>query len=50
MLADGVDAFRDLRRWRNFVLSLRDRGLAGVEFLVLDDHAGLRRGAARDPA
>jgi putative transposase len=28
--------------WREFVSGLRDRGLAGVEFVVSDDHAGLR--------
>jgi putative transposase len=29
--------------WRDFLLSLRDRGLHGVEFVVSDDHQGLRR-------
>ena len=29
--------------WRDFLVSLRDRGLAGVEFVVSDDHAGLRK-------
>jgi putative transposase len=28
--------------WRDFLLKLRQRGLAGVEFVVSDDHAGLR--------
>jgi transposase-like protein len=28
--------------WRDFLLGLRQRGLAGVEFVVADDHAGLR--------
>jgi transposase-like protein len=28
--------------WRDFLLGLRDRGLTGVEFVVADDHAGLR--------
>jgi putative transposase len=28
--------------WREFVVGLRDRGLAGVEFVVSDDHPGLR--------
>jgi putative transposase len=28
--------------WRAFLLSLRERGLAGVEFVVSDDHAGRR--------
>jgi transposase-like protein len=29
--------------WRDFLLGLRERGLAGVEFVVSDDHAGLRQ-------
>jgi putative transposase len=29
--------------WRDFLLGLRERGLSGVEFVVSDDHAGLRR-------
>jgi putative transposase len=28
--------------WREFVARLRDRGLTGVEFVVSDDHPGLR--------
>lgn len=28
--------------WRGFLLGLRERGLHGVEFVVADDHAGLR--------
>ncbi len=28
--------------WKDFLLSLRRRGLNGVEFVVADDHAGLR--------
>ena len=28
--------------WRDFHLSLRKRGLTGVEFVVSDDHAGLK--------
>src|SRR5512132_3792387 len=27
--------------WRDFFLRMRERGLAGVEFVVADDHAGL---------
>lgn len=27
--------------WRDFLLRMRERGLAGVEFVVADDHAGL---------
>jgi putative transposase len=29
--------------WRDFLLRLRERGLSGVEFVVSDDHAGLRQ-------
>jgi len=29
--------------WRDFLLGLKGRGLSGVEFVVTDDHAGLRR-------
>jgi putative transposase len=29
--------------WRDFLLGLRGRGLSGVEFVVSDDHAGLRQ-------
>jgi transposase-like protein len=28
--------------WRDFLLGLKQRGLHGVEFVVADDHAGLR--------
>lgn len=28
--------------WRDFLLGLRERGLGGVEFVVADDHAGLK--------
>jgi transposase-like protein len=29
--------------WRDFLVQLRERGLSGVEFVVSDDHAGLRQ-------
>jgi putative transposase len=29
--------------WRDFLLGLRKRGLSGVEFVVSDDHMGLKR-------
>ena len=29
--------------WREFLLALKQRGLSGVEYVVSDDHAGLRR-------
>ena len=41
----GVDlANRESRSsWRDFLQRLKARGLAGVEFVVCDEHAGLRR-------
>jgi putative transposase len=40
----GVElAHRESRSsWRDFLLRLRERGLAAVEFVVADDHAGLK--------
>ena len=32
--------------WREFLLSLKQRGLSGVEFAVTDDHAGLKKAIA----
>ena len=32
--------------WREFLLALKRRGLAGVEFVVSDDHPGLKRAIA----
>ena len=29
--------------WRDFLLELKERGLAGVEYVVSDDHPGLKR-------
>ena len=29
--------------WKDFLVRLKERGLAGVEFVVSDDHAGLKR-------
>lgn len=29
--------------WKDFLLGLKQRGLSGVEFVVSDDHAGLKR-------
>src|SRR6266850_2576042 len=38
-----LDANRASRSsWRDFLLALKARGLNGVEFVVADDHAGLR--------
>src|ERR1700726_4665423 len=39
----GELAHRESRSsWRDFLLGLKTRGLHGVEFVVADDHAGLR--------
>ena len=35
-----------LTSWKDLLLGLRERGLRGVEFVVSDDHAGLRRAIA----
>ena len=32
--------------WKSFLLSLRERGLKGVELVISDDHAGLRKAIA----
>jgi len=32
--------------WKDFLLSLKDRGLKGIELVVSDDHAGLRKAIA----
>lgn len=41
----AVDLANRERRssWRDFLLRLKERGLVGVEFVVSDDHAGLKR-------
>jgi len=35
-----------LTSWREFLRGLKERGLRGVQVVVSDDHAGLRRGVA----
>lgn len=35
-----------LTSWKEYLLGLRERGLRGVEFVVSDDHAGLRQAIA----
>jgi putative transposase len=35
-----------LGSWKNFCLELKKRGLHGVELVISDDHAGLRKGIA----
>lgn len=34
--------------WKEFIVQLRQRGLRGVEFVVSDDHAGLRKAIAEN--
>ena len=48
----GVDlANRESRTsWREFLVALKERGLFGVEFVVSDDHEGLRRAIREGPA
>jgi len=43
VLAVELAARESQTSWRDFLLSLRERGLCGVELVVSDDHAGLRR-------
>ena len=47
----GVDlANRESRTsWRDFLLGLKERGLFGVEFVVSDDHEGLRQAIREVP-
>ena len=33
--------------WKDFLVRLKDRGLYGVEFVVSDDHAGLKKPSPR---
>jgi putative transposase len=35
--------------WKDFLLGLKERGLHGVEFVVADDHAGLRAALREGP-
>lgn len=41
----GVDAANreSVSSWKEFLVGLRQRGLTGVEFVVSDDHAGLKK-------
>lgn len=43
VLAVELAARESASSWRNLLVSLRQRSLQGVEFVVSDDHAGLRR-------
>jgi len=42
VLAVGLANRESRSSWRDFLLGLKARGLHGVEFVVADDHAGLR--------
>jgi putative transposase len=46
VLAMEVAERESATSWRDFLASLRERGLSGVELCVSDDHPGLRRGVA----
>ena len=43
ILAVELASRESLSSWRDLLTSLRQRSLQGVEFVVSDDHAGLRR-------
>jgi putative transposase len=42
LIAVGMANRESRSSWKDFLLGLRRRGLNGVEFVVADDHAGLR--------
>jgi len=43
VLAVELASRESVSSWKEFLISLRGRSLQGVEFVVSDDHAGLRR-------
>jgi putative transposase len=43
VLAVALAARESRSSWRDFLRGLRERGLTGVEFVVSDDHEGLKR-------
>src|SRR3954465_2562092 len=43
ILAGGPPSRESLSSWKELLAGLRQRSLHGVEFVVSDDHAGLRR-------
>ena len=43
VLAADLASRESASRWKQLLLSLRQRSLHGVEFVVSDDHLGLRR-------
>lgn len=44
VLAVEVSNRESISSWSDFILKLKQRGLKGVEYVVSDDHAGLRAG------
>jgi putative transposase len=42
ILAVEIASRESLTSWKDFLLALKERGLSGVEFIVSDDHAGLK--------
>ena len=43
VLAVDVTLRESVSSWKDFLVRLKDRGLHGVEFVVSDDHAGLKK-------
>jgi putative transposase len=43
ILAVGLANRESTTSWREFLIGLKERGLDGVEFVVSDDHAGLKK-------
>lgn len=43
VLAVETASRESLSSWKDFLLRLKERGLTGVEFVVSDDHAGLKK-------
>ena len=43
VLAVDVASRESQSSWKDFLVRLKDRGLHGVEFVVSDDHAGLKK-------
>lgn len=43
VLAVDVAPRESASSWKDFLVRLRERGLHGVEFVVSDDHAGLKQ-------
>ncbi|MGH6827249.1 IS256 family transposase [Methyloceanibacter sp.] len=46
VLAVGLASKESASSWKDFLHALKDRGLKGVEFVVSDDHPGLKKAVA----